>query len=621
MRSALPDAEFLEQHYSHEDVLVLEELRSKLDQMADPAVRNEWGRRALRQFWDDELEWIEHTHFIVNKSSQVQLFKVNYAQRQFYKDVIVRCRDEGRPIRAVILKGRQLGFCGAPSHRVLTADLRWVTLDEIKIGTEIVGVDEHIPGGRGAARKMRTARVEGKRDVWEEALRFKMSNGVDLVLTKPHRMLCKKRGGSEMVWRRADSISVGDEIRLVTEPWADPGVEDGWFGGMLDGEGSFDGFASPSVCVCQLRGPVWDRMETYLRERGYHYCIESDKTHRPSKFGRNPCPKLVIGRMSELFRLLGQTRPTRFIHRRWWEGRDLPGKRVGNGTATVVSVEAVPVQRMVDLQTSTGTFILEGFVSHNSTFIQSWQYEQCDANPNRYSMTINYNEPMTEELFQKAKTIHDRLFFPRSLARARKDQLQFASPHSSIFHTETAGNLNAGRSLTLHHLHCSEVPMWPNGDEVVTSVHQSVPQLLSSSIFHESTAKGAQGAFYEYWNDAVAGRNNFVPFFAPWYWDPTYIQEFPSRDHERKFASTLSPQDLRYMEKYRLSIPQMAWRRWKIDNDLKGSERRFRQEYPADAEEAFLTTGSPAFDPEAVRDLTFQAAPPTWIGSITLAQT
>ncbi len=163
--------------------------------------------------------------------------------------------------------------------------------------------------------------------------------------------------------------------------------------------------------------------------------------------------------------------------------------------------------------------------------------------------------------------------------------------------------------------------MWPNGDEVVTSVHQSVPQLLSSSIFHESTAKGAQGAFYEYWNDAVAGRNNFVPFFAPWYWDPTYVQEFPSRDHERKFASTLSPQDLRYMEKYRLSIPQMAWRRWKIDNDLKGSERRFRQEYPADAEEAFLTTGSPAFDPEAVRDLTFQAAPPTWIGSITLAQT
>jgi hypothetical protein len=46
---------------------------------------------------------------------------------------------------------------------------------------------------------------------------------------------------------------------------------------------------------------------------------------RASKFGRRPVGKLSLGRMDEIFRLVGHTRPVRFIGRRWWEGKELPG--------------------------------------------------------------------------------------------------------------------------------------------------------------------------------------------------------------------------------------------------------------------------------------------------------
>ena len=72
------------------------------------------------------------------------------------------------------------------------------------------------------------------------------------------------------------------------------------------------------------------------------------------------------------------------------------------------------------------------------------------------------------------------------------------------------------------------------------------------------------------------------------------------------------------MERHELDWEQMHWRQWKIRNDLEGSERRFRQEFPIEAEEAFLTTGNPVFSPEVIRDLTFDCLVPEMQGEILL---
>ena len=33
-------------------------------------------------------------------------------------------------------------------------------------------------------------------------------------------------------------LLVGTQVRWITKPWEDGNYEDGWFGGLLDGEGS-----------------------------------------------------------------------------------------------------------------------------------------------------------------------------------------------------------------------------------------------------------------------------------------------------------------------------------------------------------------------------------------------
>lgn len=253
-----------------------------------------------------------------------------------------------------------------------------------------------------------------------------------------------------------------------------------------------------------------------------------------------------------------------------------------------------------------------------STFIQLWNYEQCDRLKYRFAMTISYDEASTEELFQKAKMVRANQWFPRGSKRERRSTMEFAAPHGSIFYTRTAGNVSAGRGITLHHLHCSEVPMWPDAERVLVSVHQGVPAHLGTSIIHESTAMGAVGVFYDMWNQAEAGENDFVPFFAPWFWDEEYQLPFANEDRKRAFLREMLPDDRDYMTRFKLSPEQMHWRDFKVRNELSGSLAQFQQEFPACAEEAFLTTGSPVFSPRAVRDLMDQCVAPSWCGDVVM---
>lgn len=255
-----------------------------------------------------------------------------------------------------------------------------------------------------------------------------------------------------------------------------------------------------------------------------------------------------------------------------------------------------------------------------STFVQAWHYDEVETSPHRNCMTISYDDESSMEMFEKAKVIHANLWFPRPLSRNRGAVVQFAEPHSSNFYIKTAGNRSAGRSYTTHNLHLSEIPMWSSAEEVLEGSLQMVPaKLPTSSVIMESTAKGAEGPFYETWRRAVKSeKDGYLPFFAPWFWDPEYVREFPSDDHRRRFMRSLSGADTEYMRRHSLSPDQMNWRAWKIQWDLNGNERKFRQEFPANAEEAFLTTGAPVFSPDTVNAMIANTKTPVWTGEIGL---
>lgn len=622
--------------------------RDKADNKAEwKKVGDAWERIRYRM---RRREWIELHVKIKNKGGDMVPMVLNQAQRDLLAKVY-RLHRAGRPVRIAILKARQLGFCGAPWTRVLTADLRWKTLDEIKVGDEVVAVDEHKPGGRGAGRKMRTGVVEAKGEVFETAYRLTMSNGRTLTLTSGHRMLCRKRGGSEQIWKPVSEMSIGDELRLIADPWGDTTPEDGWFGGILDGEGSFNRHGSPSLCASQIRGPVWDRMIRYCQDRGFSFTIESDnKPERPSKFGKKPVPKVVIGRMNEMFRLVGLTRPIRFLPLRWWEGRDLPGKRVGCTEATILSIEECEAQRMIDLQTSTKTFIAEGFVSHNSTFIQALGAERSMRRLLSRVLLIGHRKETASLILDKVHKLVTRL--PKRgedakrwsivLRRSSRKEIAFEVPMESVIEIDSAEVPEPGHGDTVDMLHMTETSRWPDASLKAKGLEQVVPERPGTEIYDETTANGDTGYFRNkfvraYYGDAGsqdADDDDFrgwVAHFTPWFADQEYrwtfmrgVTELPDRVKHSIEASLDDVEKRLLATKYLLrgkgwvyvDYDQLAWRRFWKQTKCDDNWSTFNEQYPGFPEDAFLASGRTVFDNRQLADAMKLTTDPIWVGDI-----
>ncbi len=254
-----------------------------------------------------------------------------------------------------------------------------------------------------------------------------------------------------------------------------------------------------------------------------------------------------------------------------------------------------------------------------SAFFQLFSYNHCETRPNRKTLTVNYDDVNAEELFGKAKFAHDN--HPCALATKRNSAgtLEFAAPHYSTFHVRTAGSPEVARGLTLHGIHASEIPLWRDAETVFTACSQAVPaDDLDTWIVKEATARGAQGHFYDAWQDAVEGRGGYWPFFSPWFWQDEYTKPFRSDLEKSTFMAKVTPEDREYKARYGLSWEQMHWRRWKTETDLSSNPFKFREEFPASAEEAFVSTGRSVFQHEHLVKIESGCTRPQWLGDIVL---
>lgn len=528
---------------------------------------------------------------IMDKYGKQIAFKPNAAQLELLHDM---------HYLNLVLKARQRGFCLDPATRVLTADLRWARIDSLKAGDEVVAVDEHVPGGKGAARRMRTATVQAAAQVHRKAYRITFDDGRSVVCTAQHPWLSRKVG-TQADWRSIDGtgnhvtgrLKPGTRVRWVTTPWGDADFDDGWMGGMLDGEGSMalPHSSGAEVNVSQVQGPAFGKLEMYLSTRGYHYRTESDAAERPSKYGSQPVHKLCVSRMNEVFRLIGQTRPIRFIGRRFWEGKELPGKRNGGvGWSTIVSIEPMAEQTMIDLQTSTGTYIAEGFVSHNTTLIQLFILDQSLFNSNIRAGVSAHDRESAETFFRdKLKYAYDNL--PDGLKEKRYPVGNKAS--ELLFNNNSSIRVGVSlRSGTFQLLHISEFgkvcAKYPKtAKEVVTGTLQAIAP--GNIVFIESTAEGREGIFYDYCREAEKildeGREpnqmEYKLHFSSW-WDADEYEIDPrgvvitDKDHEY-FDSV--------EEKMQIRI-NMRKRAWWIMKQRQLGDKIF-QEFPSTPEEAF----------------------------------
>ncbi len=543
---------------------------------------------------------LNNLYYITDKHGAVIKFKFNPAQDRLLT---------GLHYLNIILKARQLGFCLDPATRVLTADLRWMPIEDLKVGTEIVAVDEEpLAKGKGQTRKMRTGHVQGIREVFEKAYRITFDDGRSVVCTGQHRWLSKLTN-PQGTWRMIDGpgkkrLKVGTKIRWITKPWDDPTYEDGWFGGLVDGEGSISKTnSSASVNVSQRHGPVWDRMMSYGKARGYQFKVENDTAERESKFGIVPVPKMAFGRMDEMFRVIGQTRPTRFTSNRFWEGREMPGKKSGLGWATITSIEPLGEQRMIDLQTSTGTFIAEGFVSHNSTFILLLALDCCLFNK-------HFSAGLIADTLDNSKTLLERVKFAyERLPAAIQKQYALTTDNTEEISFANGSTIRVGTSLrsgTYNFIHISEYGKIcakdpGKADEIKTgALNTLAPRQL---CFIESTAEGRGGDFYdkstqaEKLHDAGAalGDLDYKFHFFPWYEDAAYTLDT---------AVILSTEQLVYFNELKAKgIELTDGQKWWYAAKAKEQGDGMWKEFPSTPDEAFKSVRDGSYFAKEMQNL------------------
>ena len=118
---------------------------------------------------------------------------------------------------------------------------------------------------------------------------------------------------------------------------------------------------------------------------------------------------------------------------------------------------------------------------------------------------------------------------------------------------------------------------------------QGVPLVAGTEVILESTSSGAQGEFYNRYQEAEAGESDYIAIFTPWFWDVGYRRPVDEAFELRNEAEEGEIPETEYAEMYQLDMEQMFWRRKKIE-ELR-SPLLFRREYPACAAEAW--TASP----------------------------
>lgn len=229
-----------------------------------------------------------------------------------------------------------------------------------------------------------------------------------------------------------------------------------------------------------------------------------------------------------------------------------------------------------------------------STLATSRVFWRAYLNPFHKSVVMAHDAATSDALFTMSRNIIDYMpnQFRPEFARSNAKEILFKH-NDSGYRLFTAGAPEAGRGQTPTICHLSEVAFWPHDEKVISGLMQGISQSDGTEVIMESTANGIGNTFHRLWVDAVAGKNDFQAIFVPWYLMVEYQRNAPE-------VFELTEDEEKLVSKFSLTNDQLYWRRLKI---AESGELKFKQEYPATPEEAFLVSGSNVFNTEMLQKL------------------
>jgi len=225
-----------------------------------------------------------------------------------------------------------------------------------------------------------------------------------------------------------------------------------------------------------------------------------------------------------------------------------------------------------------------------STWISGRLFLKTVTKPGTLTVQVAHTQEAAESLFRMVHRFVQCL--PKDLRRtalrtSKSSVRQIVFPElDSEYRVESAGDVSAGRGLTITNLHCSEVARWP-GDaaETLQGLRAAMPP--EGELILESTPMGAGGCFWREWQEAP--ETGMVRHFFPWWMEEAYTGTAVCE-------TTLTTEECGLIRAQGLTHAQIGYRR-QLHADYRGLAK---QEYAEDANECFLSSGECVFDRDAI---------------------
>lgn len=156
---------------------------------------------------------------------------------------------------------------------------------------------------------------------------------------------------------------------------------------------------------------------------------------------------------------------------------------------------------------------------------------------------------------------------------------------------DTASKVAA--SYSIQRLHVTEVAKFEQADLTMLSLTSCVSDAPGTEVVIESTAQGAQGYFYDKWQDTQRGVGSYKGHFFPWWARSDRREALPP-------GEVLRPRDEREKKWLAEGVTpeQVAWYRRK-QADVRHQDL-VDQDFPSDDATCFRLSGSGFFSPKAL---------------------
>lgn len=267
------------------------------------------------------------------------------------KEVIKKC------IKDLMLFDRIVTYygCVTPGHRVLKSNLEWVPIETLIPGDALVGFTAD-----GPHRRWETSIVKCAPIIRKPLVKLTLSDGTELTCTKDHPWLA---GLPSQAWRtpeKMNRMTKGGPTRIsrLLPVWKNPSsYKEGYLAGFFDGEGCLADHAQ--ITGAQKVNSALATTIEYLSNLQFPSTIYTTPD-RSVKHIR------ITGGTAEGIRFLGQVRPKRLLSK--FNLDSLGEIRYSGAELTVESIEDIGEGDVVGLSTTTETYLVEGFGSHNTGF-------------------------------------------------------------------------------------------------------------------------------------------------------------------------------------------------------------------------------------------------------------